>query len=620
MLTKEFLEQLANLSLDDRNQALEALSKQPQNNNYASGTDDSSNPDQTGSIDGELNQSDALDYNSHLVQVTENLITAIVASDNIRGPNSRASSSSQSSISKTRPELSIAYETPEKQSAITTIGDPKFNSQVLLTIDPTKGDDGTISISFTTERSKTALGKSQGDHTILERLLLEFIAQSIAGQNLKNIAKTLHDSFRDIFEGDIDAISHMAQIPYPEIREYDDKDLPEDKRDAYKLGIRFQNAQNVAKYISSTIEYYNTLPLSTIAKDGHAIPGEGGIASTNMTMLRSINEVMSHEIDDNVNEDIINSFYQRAVAIDGDLVRGMKNFFKKEVIEYALTNSIKEADKCASLLKKIQDINKGHPVDPFSEWEEKKLKNIDKNGPETLTKIFPNTQEGRNSFFERFRDKCTAEKIGSLLAEIFDFPYKDNSPDRTVGNLHKLTKACAKICIGAFPNFETLNPVEIGQKFEKEVIDRNVQIGAEVKSWKNHCPEIKTQEWADVFIKPVNLKELKEELSELIDTLKSEADQISLETLAKRINKLPKIDSRLMQISPSTEYQKELTSDQLSNLTKQINELKPENNQPSKIRNSLQEIFSTIHKAPSPGPANTTSAASGRSSPSHNTP
>jgi hypothetical protein len=88
------------------------------------------------------------------------MITATINEGRFVNSRSSTPNRGHSSSSETPSPLNLAD--ISFQSNFTTMGDARFNSQVLLTIDPTK-INGQISISFTTERSDTSLGSVQGD-------------------------------------------------------------------------------------------------------------------------------------------------------------------------------------------------------------------------------------------------------------------------------------------------------------------------------------------------------------------------------------------------------------------------------------------------------------------------
>jgi hypothetical protein len=392
--------------------------------------------------------------NPQLLHATEGLITVVI-DDEMPVIRSRPTTPEQNEVhdstSSNPPRLSDAT----VESAITTVGDARFNSQVLLTIDPTK-INGQISISFTTERSDTLLGSVQGDHTIPERLLLEFIAKTIAGKTLGEIPDTLHEAFHDSVQ-DFDA----STTPLPEKPTMIPYGADGDK--SRKLGIRFQNASSVANYISQTIDRYNHLPLSVIPKDGHAAAGEGTKISTNMTMLRAMNEFLSFgtDIEGNLKAEDVDLFYKEAVLPNGKFVKGMKDFFG---------------------VGKIDDVRRE----------------------------YPDTPEGKARFIGVFATQCNEGKVGQLLSEIFDFPYRDSfgikkDAERTQENLHALTQRCAKMCLGAFPQIgENLDPMGIGIEFEQRVIQKSVDFkigkGAAATtlsgSWSSHT---RLQDWDSVF-------------------------------------------------------------------------------------------------------------------------
>lgn len=259
-------------------------------------------------------------------------------------------------------------------STITIVGDPRFNSQVLLTIDPTK-THGQISLSFTEERSSTSLGSKQGDHTVPERLLLEFIAKTVSGKTLEEIPTALYEAFKGVVE-DFDGIElpeDKPQVPLiPGIIPYNEGSSKHEK-----LGIRFENATNVANYISQIIERYNHLPLSVLPKDGHAASSEGSKVRTNIAMLRAVNEFLDIDHSLGNRTETLDLFYKEAVLTHGRFVNGMKDFFE--------------------------------------------LQNIDQ-----VRERFPDSEEGREHFTREFRSKCNEEQVGKLLSEIFDFPYKES--------------------------------------------------------------------------------------------------------------------------------------------------------------------------------------------------
>lgn len=393
-------------------------------------------------------------HSSQIIYTTDGMITAAINDTSFA--NSRSSTPERQHSSSSETDSPINLVDISFQSNLTTMGDAKFNSQVLLTIDPTK-INGQISISFTTERSDTSLGSTQGDHTIPERLLLEFIAKKIAGKTLEEITNTLHDDFRSVVENfDNSSVPNIpnkpAIIPYAE---GDDN--------IRKLGIRFQNSSNVARYISEMIDRYNHLPLSVLPKDGHAAVGEGPKVSSNMNMLRAIDKFLSigTDFEGEISTEDSDSFYKQAVIANGAFTRGMKDFFG--------------------------------------------LRSIDE-----VRKTYPDTEEGRRKFSDAFKEKCNEEMVGKILSEIFDFPHRASlgiakDVERIPENLHTLTKRCTKICLGAFPQIEEkLDHMRIGSELEQKVIQKSVDFksgkgtsaGTLTGSWTGNSV---VQDWDSVF-------------------------------------------------------------------------------------------------------------------------
>jgi hypothetical protein len=194
---------ISQLEASDREELLLLLQQQeqPQPKRKRSGSEEGSQEEghlpkslRKDSVDSSSKNS-TTSNSSQIIYTTEGMITASINEGfvNSRFSPEQEHSSSYATDSPINPD-DISF-----QSNVTTMGDARFNSQVLLTIDPTK-INGQISISFTTERSDTSLGSVQGDHTIPERLLLEFIAKKIAGKTLEEITNTLHDDFRSVVE------------------------------------------------------------------------------------------------------------------------------------------------------------------------------------------------------------------------------------------------------------------------------------------------------------------------------------------------------------------------------------------------------------------------------------
>ena len=452
---------ISQLEASDREELLLLLQQQeqPQPKRKRSGSEEGSQEEghlpkslRKDSVDSSSKNS-TTSNSSQIIYTTEGMITASINEGFV---NSRSSTPDQehSNSSETASPLNLVD--ISFQSNVTTMGDARFNSQVLLTIDPTK-INGQISISFTTERSDTSLGSVQGDHTIPERLLLEFIAKKIAGKTLEEITNTLHDDFRSVVENfDNPSIPNLPTKP--EIIPYTEGD-----DNIRKLGIRFQNSSNVAKYISEMIDRYNHLPLSVLPKDGHAAVGEGPKVSSNMNMLRAIDKFLSiaTDIEGEISTEDSDSFYKQAVIANGAFTRGMKDFFG--------------------------------------------LRSIDE-----VRETYPDTEEGRRNFSNAFQEKCSEAMVGGILSEIFDFPHRNSleiakDVERTQENLHILTKRCTKVCLGSFPQIEEkLDHMGIGIEFEQRVIQKSVdfKIGKGPSattlsgSWSG---KVELQDWDSVF-------------------------------------------------------------------------------------------------------------------------
>lgn len=452
---------ISQLEASDREELLLLLQQQeqPQPKRKRSGSEEGSQEEshlpkslRKDSVDSSSKNS-TTSNSSQIIYTTEGMITASINEGFV---NSRSSTPDQehSNSSETASPLNLVD--ISFQSNVTTMGDARFNSQVLLTIDPTK-INGQISISFTTERSDTSLGSVQGDHTIPERLLLEFIAKKIAGKTLEEITNTLHDDFRSVVENfDNPSIPNLPTKP--EIIPYTEGD-----DNIRKLGIRFQNSSNVAKYISEMIDRYNHLPLSVLPKDGHAAVGEGPKVSSNMNMLRAIDKFLSigTDFEGEISTQDSDSFYKQAVIANGAFTRGMKDFFG--------------------------------------------LRSIDE-----VRKTYPDTEEGRRNFSDAFKEKCSETMVGRILSEIFDFPHRANlgiakDVERIPENLHTLTQRCTKMCLGSFPQIEEkLDHMGIGIEFEQRVIQKSVDFkmgkGPSATtlsgSWSG---KVELQDWDSVF-------------------------------------------------------------------------------------------------------------------------
>lgn len=470
---------------------------------------------------------------SQVIYATDSMITATINEGSF--VNSRSTTPDQEHSSGAETDSSLNLVDISFQSNVTTVGDAKFNSQVLLTIDPTK-INGQISILFTTERSSTSLGKTQGDHTLPERLLLEFIAKKIAGKTLEEISDTLHDNFRAVVENfDDPLVSNIPQKPV--IIPYADSD-----DDIRRLGIRFKNASSVANYISEMIDRYNHLPLSVLPKDGHAAVGEGSKVSSNMNMLRAVDKFLgiATDIEGEISTQNADSFYKQAVLPNGSFTRGMKDFFG--------------------------------------------LGNI-----EEVRKRFPDTEEGKRDFIGVFQEKCNEETVGKILSEIFDFPYKDglkgekDSP-RTQENLQTLTRRCTKMCLGSFPQIsEKIDAMTLGKSLENQVMQKEVTFkskeSAITSSWEGKAH---LQDWDSIF--PLDkteviqaLKEAKNIYSKVSDTPFSVVDivnesfgrsgikfQLSIEEESAKIYNLGIVIDKILQ--PLTEESPSITRYNLQTL------------------------------------------------------
>ncbi len=160
-------------------------------------------------------------------------------------------------------------------------------------------------------------------------MLLEFIAKKIAGKTLEEITNTLYDDFCSVVEN-FDNPLEPNILTKPKIIPYTEGD-----DNIRKLGIRFQNSSNIAKYISEMIDRYNHLPLAVLPKDGHAAVGEGSKVSSNMNMLRAIDKFLgiATNIEGEISAEDSDSFYAQAVLPNGAFTRGMKDFFGLKSIE-----------------------------------------------------------------------------------------------------------------------------------------------------------------------------------------------------------------------------------------------------------------------------------------------
>lgn len=309
-------------------------------------------------------------------------------------------------------------------SGSTTIGNPEFNSLILINIDPSK-QDGKVTISFTELRSNTVLGSTQGAHVIAHRFFLAFCAKIMAGKKLREIAQFLHDALVELTLK-IQTSEKYIPLENLKISDYDQTVIDllrqnghTDAIEQYKLGVRQQRITVITQYISGLLGCYNSLPDVTNHTDTPN-PAQGREVSTALLALEAIHHFLS--LPQNLSKEDKINFYNQTIAVGAPFVHGMHKIFEQGV--EAIRNDIKPKNS---------------------------------------------SQSPEENFFDYFFEKINhPETIGRILAFLFDYPKSINAK---IPDFFELSARFIKMIKITFPKFgEKIN--EIIEAFSKHTIQR----------------------------------------------------------------------------------------------------------------------------------------------------
>lgn len=289
----------------------------------------------------------------------------------------------------------------------TGVGNVTIGYESFLDISADKNDEGNVSVRIADERLRTWLGQKQGDHVITYELFLRFCARKINGKSLRDIPHILNAALSAI----IPAMRNSSSYPgFPELLLSDRikqgyKGLTEEEVDDLNTGRRYNQVKAIEQYVLSLAECYSKLPEVSRLKTDNKSNNEGVNTRAAIASLNAINEFLELNEDRDIDEQKKINFAKRCLAVNGDLVDGMRKLFN-----------------CDS----INDVRRtfGLPVDV------------------RINSDLFNNELAENFFASMHNISIDQNLIGRLIETYFDFPYKQYPLYGREGNL--LTPSASK--------------------------------------------------------------------------------------------------------------------------------------------------------------------------------